>query len=71
MYAQRTAAKSQRSHTLRLFEDSLTDEHAVLLLSLEKSPISMNLTVANHVFLVHPRLVETDEMAISYERQAR
>jgi len=60
----------QRSQTLRLFEDSPAAEHAVLLLSLEKSPTGMNLTVANHVFLLHPMLADSEETAIGYERQA-
>lgn len=60
----------QRQQTLRLFEDSTSEEHLIMLLSLERSPSGMNLTVANHVFLLHPMLAESSEIAVGYERQA-
>lgn len=45
-------------------------EHAFLLLSLETSTSGMNLTVAAHLFLVHPCLVGNRDTAVAYEQQA-
>ena len=60
----------QRQQTLRRFEESAAREHAFLLLSLESSTSGMNLTVANHLFLVHPCFVGSQSTAVAYEQQA-
>eukprot|EP00930_Biecheleria_cincta_P017217 TRINITY_DN13753_c0_g2_i3.p1 TRINITY_DN13753_c0_g2~~TRINITY_DN13753_c0_g2_i3.p1 ORF type:complete len:983 (-),score=147.32 TRINITY_DN13753_c0_g2_i3:343-3291(-) len=59
-----------RQQTLRRFEESPAMEHAFLLLSLETSTSGMNLTVANHLFLVHPCLVGNRATAVACEQQA-
>jgi len=60
----------ERQGALRRFEESPAMEHAFLLLSLESSTSGMNLTVASHLFLVHPCLVGNRATAIAYEQQA-
>jgi len=60
----------QRQQSLRRFEESPSEDHAFLLLSLESSTSGMNLTVANYLFLVHPCLVGNRETAVAYEQQA-
>merc|ERR1712139_757702 len=43
---------------------------SMLLLSLEHSASGTNLTVASHVFLMHPMLGSSQEEVSSYEAQA-
>ncbi|CAD7954868.1 unnamed protein product [Amoebophrya sp. A25] len=50
--------------------DALQLEKRVLLLSLEKEASGLNLTSANHVFLLHPMCTETVDKACAFELQA-
>merc|ERR1712048_1155917 len=52
------------------FVDGKTSDDAVILLSLEQSPVGMNLVCAHHVLLVHLMHAEQPEEAVSYEIQA-
>ncbi|CAD7958327.1 unnamed protein product [Amoebophrya sp. A120] len=49
---------------------ALAEETRVLLLSLEKEASGLNLTSANHVFLLHPMCTETVDKACAFELQA-
>lgn len=58
----------QRTRVLQQF---CTDaEISLLLLSLEDSASGTNLTVASHVFLLHPMLASSREESLSFEAQA-
>merc|ERR1712061_788625 len=57
-----------RSRTLHQFQ--VDSSIPLLLLSLEDSASGTNLTVASHVFLLHPMLASSQEEASSYESQA-
>merc|ERR1712048_696332 len=55
----------------RALQDFQSDKSiSLLLLSLEHSASGTNLTVASHVFLMHPMLASSQEEASSYEAQA-
>lgn len=58
----------ERTRVLQAFQ---SDENtSLLLLSLEQSASGTNLTVANHVFLMHPMLASSEAEAVSFEAQA-
>jgi SNF2 family DNA or RNA helicase len=57
-----------RSRTLEQFR--LDPTVSLLLLSLEDSASGTNLTVASHVFLLHPMLAHSQAKAASFEAQA-
>merc|ERR1740121_1488384 len=57
-----------RSHTLEQFRSD--PRVSLLLLSLEDSASGTNLTVASHVFLLHPMLAPSQAKAASFEAQA-
>merc|ERR1712070_563032 len=60
----------QRTSVISAFVDDATPKASVLLLSLEQSPVGMNLTCAHHVLLVNPMHADSLEEAVSYESQA-
>lgn len=57
-----------RTHALQEFQSN--QNISLLLLSLEHSASGTNLTVASHVFLMHPMLASSHEEVVSYEAQA-
>mmetsp|Transcript_10284 Transcript_10284/g.17653 ORF Transcript_10284/g.17653 Transcript_10284/m.17653 type:complete len:407 (+) Transcript_10284:1-1221(+) len=57
-----------RSRVLQQFQSD--PSISLLLLSLEDSASGTNLTVASHVFLLHPMLASSKEEATSFEAQA-
>merc|ERR1712232_116973 len=57
-----------RSRTLEKFRSD--PSVSLLLLSLEDSASGTNLTVASHVFLLHPMLARSRATAASFEAQA-
>eukprot|EP00930_Biecheleria_cincta_P060281 TRINITY_DN4595_c0_g2_i1.p1 TRINITY_DN4595_c0_g2~~TRINITY_DN4595_c0_g2_i1.p1 ORF type:complete len:1521 (+),score=392.54 TRINITY_DN4595_c0_g2_i1:142-4704(+) len=61
-------ATRQREKLIGSFTSS--EEFKCLVLSLEQSPSGMNLTVANHIILVHPMHAENHAAAVACERQA-
>merc|ERR1712183_248250 len=61
---------SQRSKTVREWQEDETSQSFVLLLSLAQSASGTNLPAANHVVFLHPMLSPTAEQAAEYELQA-
>merc|ERR1711896_109957 len=57
-----------RSRTLKQFRSD--PSISLLLLSLEDSASGTNLTVASHVFLLHPMFARSQAEAASFEAQA-
>lgn len=57
-----------RTHALQRFREE--DDLPLLLLSLAESASGTNLTVASHVFLLHPMLAASAEEAAAFEAQA-
>jgi len=60
----------QRTKVISAFIDQVSASTSVLLLSLEKSPVGMNLTCSHHLLLVHPMFAERLDEAVTYETQA-
>eukprot|EP00929_Paragymnodinium_shiwhaense_P064198 TRINITY_DN32134_c0_g1_i1.p1 TRINITY_DN32134_c0_g1~~TRINITY_DN32134_c0_g1_i1.p1 ORF type:complete len:1706 (-),score=367.87 TRINITY_DN32134_c0_g1_i1:307-5424(-) len=60
----------QRTKVISMFVDEVTPRASILLLSLEKSPVGMNLTCSHHLLLVHPMHADRLDEAVSYETQA-
>ena len=58
------------SKTKAIRDFNFNPEVRIMLMSLDSSASGTNLTVANHVFFVHPMLAKDNEQAVAYEKQA-
>jgi hypothetical protein len=61
---------TQRQKVIASFVDGLNCRSSILLLSLQKGTVGMNLVCAHHILLVHPMHSESIEEAVNFELQA-